>query len=330
MLRKHAEELGEALTSDVLAKLLAAIRTKANNALHYFMKEYPDHDISMEYNNALDNEARRDALCRYAIDAGQGKLSITQSTSVVNSQVRNANSGWKHESEVAGLVHCKDLAKMICTDLARNPDLVRDSEYPTARAAGLKQYWYTARAYDSSLAVHQSATVEGRVDNLAPDAYVWVRDDMLSLGDGLINGEVNNKRAADGAPSSSGAKHRRLPDGPVPSPIADETDEARAAKKFEAECNEITTRFTDHKLSCEKMHDRIAKELGQSSKVISRIRPKPCWGDTCATHIQTETDAQTVQNLNLFERFVWRLHRFRTSINALATQNGHMTNGLPR
>ena len=130
--------LGEKeIDGDAIKPLPPALRARVQSAMMTFSNNNPSHPLATAYNGASGHDAKRQILARYAIAAGEGKLSAKTMTRVESSVADKGKGQWLHLVEIKNKVGDMELALDIAADCESQTSTV-----PKQAAKGNKQYWY--------------------------------------------------------------------------------------------------------------------------------------------------------------------------------------------
>ena len=81
------------VSAEAIGALAVGVRKNLSNAMKYFCKHNPDHEISREHNSAGDDQQRRAVMARYVVDAGEGKLAVKPELSVEKLDQQKSTGG---------------------------------------------------------------------------------------------------------------------------------------------------------------------------------------------------------------------------------------------
>ena len=284
-LRGALSKKGLAASGGALMELSQDERKRGFGAMDYHYKKNGI-EILKE-----DDAARRTRLARYIVDAGEGKLSGSNIQRITNSKKEEGKTGWLHESEIAVFMGAP-LAAFVVKDLPSQP-----SEYPTARAAGLKQYFYTAKSTTTGLEESDTAELRCDTDKVTEEEHKNIKNDMLQM---LSYGGVGgSSSAADPGGSSSGEVVVRARKKPK------KEQDLKPEEQITPEQQVILdtkSRYEKAMSALKQLHARMTKELGTVGVVTARVKNKVGWGEAAATHLQEQTEVQHTAAKDLMEK----------------------------
>lgn len=164
---------GAALKSALTSTQFRAVTDAFRNA----MKGSPA--MQADYGSAATNVQRRNMIASFVLDPDMCKAKGCNRTIVENKELDQVCGAWLMESQIGGPEHLNnpEAAKILC-ESGELP--VRDHEYESLNAAGIKQYWFTKAHLLKSTGRVETAEASLDID-LAKDEYQSVVDKMAEM-----------------------------------------------------------------------------------------------------------------------------------------------------
>ena len=262
---------GKEISAETVLALTTNQRKGLSAALNTFRNKFPQHEISQCFGEASNDLARRQAMSRYLIAAGDGSLDVVSEQSITSEKKGKAVQGWMHIPEIATYVGSTELAELISKSCEP-----RESEYEHCRAAGMQQYWYVHKTQEASLSVKDKTKLSNK-QQLSEEAYQGVRADMMNVMDGI---RVADMPTAEPPPPVTKRQKLAIGDKPASSgsgepPVVEATPQKKAMQEF-----------LSAQSAAEALYTRIQKELKRGDLAVDRISKIPVWGNSVADAIK--------------------------------------------
>ena len=271
---KLRKALGGTVTPENVMQADHVVRQKAFGAVGYFAKQNPIHPLAKEWSDAKGTEQKRAVMCKYVMEAGEGKLVARNVHSVEETKQEDAAGRWLYKSQIRDILKDDKLTDLVVSELTP-----MESDCAAANAAGYKLYWYSEKVWLSSIMRKKKAEVENScdVDRNTFHAVSAAIDAELTSGSANV---VLTRPAPGGKRWKAVAK--------VEQTETAENNSNPDQAKIEAELAECDKIFN----AARKLIVKMSMELRKCSLVIMHLNTKKPWGPKVAKNIDEGSNVQ--------------------------------------